>query len=139
MRAALWLVGLFAVAAAAALFAGGNPGTLTLFWPPYRIDMSLNLFLFLLAGGMLVLHLALRAVSAMLSIPKQAQRWRLQQRERAIQSALLESLSHLFGGRFIRARKAAELVVSLEATVAGNGPAGPRRARCPLPAGAGAD
>ena len=121
MRAALWLVGLFAVAAAAALFAGGNPGTLTLFWPPYRSDMSLNLFLFLLAGGMLVLHLALRAVSAMLSIPKQAQRWRLQQRERAIQSALLESLSHLFGGRFIRARKAAELVVSLEATVAGNG------------------
>jgi len=121
MRAALWLVGLFAVAAATALFAGSNPGTVTLFWPPYRVDLSLNLALLLLAVGMLVLHVALRALSAMFSIPQQARRWRLQQKERAIQTALLESLSHLFGGRFIRARKSAELVVSLEAAVSDSG------------------
>ncbi len=121
MRGALWLVGLFAVAAATALFAGSNPGTVTLYWPPYRIDMSLNLFLFILATGLVLVHLGLRTLSAMFNIPQQAQRWRLQQRERAIQTALLESISHLFGGRFIRARKAAELVVSLEASVASSG------------------
>ena len=48
MRAALWFLALFGMAVAIALFAGNNQGTITLFWPPYRIDMSLNLFLFLL-------------------------------------------------------------------------------------------
>ncbi|HWS06072.1 MAG TPA: heme biosynthesis protein HemY, partial [Burkholderiaceae bacterium] len=43
MRAALWLLALFAVAVAAALFAGNNQSTLTLFWPPHRVDLSLNL------------------------------------------------------------------------------------------------
>jgi hypothetical protein len=30
-----------------ALFAGNNPGTVTLFWPPHRVDLSLNLVLVL--------------------------------------------------------------------------------------------
>ena len=121
MRAALWLMGLFAIAVALALFAGNDPGTMTLFWPPHRVDVSLNLFLLGVALVFITLHFALRTLSAFFGIPQQARRWRLQQRERAIQSALLDSLSHLMGGRFIRARKAAELVVSLEEAVASNG------------------
>jgi HemY protein len=121
MRATLWLVGLFAIAVALALFAGNDPGTVTLFWPPHRVDISLNLFLLAIALVFVTLHFALRTLSAFFGIPQQARRWRLQQRERAIQSALLDSLSHLMGGRFIRARKAAELVVSLEDAVANSG------------------
>lgn len=121
MRAALWLLGLFAVAVTTALFAGNNPGTVTLFWPPYRVDISLNLFLLLLAVGFVTLHLALRTLSAFFGIPQQAKRWRLQQRERTIQATLLDASSHLMGGRYIRARKAAELVVSLEEAVARSG------------------
>jgi HemY protein len=121
MRFALWLVGLFAVAVSLALFAGGNPGTVTLYWPPHRVDISLNLFLLLLALVFVALHLALRTLSAFFGIPKQAHRWRLQERERAIQSGLLESFSHLLGGRYIRARKAAELVSALEESVAHSG------------------
>ena len=49
MRAALWLLVLFAVAVAIALFAGNNQGTVTLFWPPWRLDLSLNLVLLTLA------------------------------------------------------------------------------------------
>ncbi len=121
MRAALWLMGLFAVAVTVALFAGNDPGTVTLYWPPHRVDLSLNLFLLLIALAFVTLHLALRTLTAFFGIPQQARRWRLQQRERAIQSALLDALSHLMGGRYIRARKAAELVVSLEASVAHSG------------------
>ena len=121
MRATLWLMGLFAIAVALALFAGNDPGTVTLFWPPHRVDISLNLFLLALALVFITLHFALRTLAAFFGIPQQARRWRLQQRERAIQSAVLDSLSHLMGGRFIRARKAAELVVSLEEAVARSG------------------
>jgi HemY protein len=121
MRAALWLMALFAIAVASALFAGNNPGTVTLYWAPHRVDLSLNLFLLVLAGGFLTLHLAMRALSALMSIPQQARRWRLLQKERAIHTALLDSLSHLVSGRFIRARKAADLVISLEESVQRNG------------------
>ena len=121
MRTALWLMGLFGVAVALALFAGNDPGTVTLYWPPHRVDISLNLFLLLLALVFVTLHLALRTLAAFFGIPQQARRWRLQQRERAIQSALLDSLSHWMGGRYIRARKAAELVLSLEESVTQGG------------------
>lgn len=117
MRAALWLMALFAMAAASALFAGSNPGTVTLFWAPYRVDLSLNLVLLVLLGVFILVHLALLAVRGTLRLPQEARRWRLQQKERAIYAALLDSLSHLVAGRFIRARKAAELVVSLEESV----------------------
>jgi len=121
MRAALWLVGLFAVAVALALFAGNDPGTVTLFWPPYRVDVSLNLFLLALALVFALLHLALRTLSAFFGLPRLARRWRLQQRERSIQTALLDSFAHLIGGRYIRARKSAELAVELEQAVARSG------------------
>lgn len=117
MRVALWLMALFAVAAVSALFAGNNHGTVTLYWPPYRVDLSLNFVLLALALGFLVLHLALRALSALLRIPQRARDWRLYQRERAIYAALLDAWFHLVSGRFVRARKAAELMASLEESV----------------------
>lgn len=129
MRVALWLAGLFAVAVASALFAASNPATVTLFWPPYRVDVSLNLVLLALVLLFVAVHLALRTLSAMFSIPQQARRWRLLHRERTIQATLLESISHLMGGRFIRARKAAELVATLEESVASQGESLPYAAR----------
>ena len=112
MRIALWLLALFGIAVAAALFAGNNPGSITLFWPPYRIDLSLNLFMLLLLGAFLTLHLAWRALSAFFALPREARLWRLRQRERSMQLALLDAFSQLTAGRFVRARKAAESVLA---------------------------
>ncbi len=121
MRAALWFLALFGIAVAIALFAGNNQGTITLFWPPYRVDVSLNLVLLLLALLFFVLHVALRALSALFAIPGQAQRWRIQHHERALHTALLDALSHLIAGRFIRAKKAAEAVLARESAMASSG------------------
>jgi len=44
MRAALWLIGLFALAVAGAWVADHNEGMVAIFLYPYRIDLSLNLF-----------------------------------------------------------------------------------------------
>ncbi|MDP3650634.1 MAG: heme biosynthesis HemY N-terminal domain-containing protein [Rhodoferax sp.] len=121
MRIVLWFMALFGIAVASALFAGNNHSTVTVFWAPYRVDLSLNLVLLLLTAGFVVLHFALRALSGLLRIPLQAKRWRLLQKERSIDSALLDSLSHLYAGRFVRARKAAELVISLEESLVRGG------------------
>jgi len=107
MRAALWLLALFGIAAAVALFAGNNQGTITVFWPPWRVDLSLNLALLLLLAAFVFLHLALRGLSALFSLPRQARQWRLQQKERALHASLLDAAVQLLAGRFSRARKAA--------------------------------
>lgn len=111
MRISLWLLALFAAAVAAALFAGQNPGSVTVFWPPYRIDLSLNLVLVLALASFLTLHLALRALSALFAIPREARMWRQRQRERSMQLSLLDAYSQLVAGRFVRAKKSAELVL----------------------------
>jgi HemY protein len=121
MRAALWFLALFAIAVAIALFAGNNQGTITVYWPPYRIDLSLNMVVLGLAALFFLLHLALIALSALFSLPGQARRWRMQHQERAMHMALLDALSHLMGGRFIRARKAAQLALARERAMAGAG------------------
>ncbi len=118
MRAALWLLALFGIAAATALFAGNNQGTVTVFWPPWRVDLSLNLVLLLLAGAFILLHVALRALSALFSLPRQARQWRLQQKERALHAAVLDTIAQLLAGRFARARKAAQAALAQERTLA---------------------
>ena len=117
MRAALWLLALFSVAVAIALFAGNNDGTVTLFWPPYRVDLSLNLVLLMLLLGFAFLHAALGALSALFDLPRQALRWRAQQKERAVHASLLDAISHLLAGRFTRARRAAEQSLAQEASL----------------------
>jgi HemY protein len=114
MRAALWLLALFGVAVAAALFAGNNQGTVTLYWPPYRVDLSLNLVVLLLVGGFTTLYAALRALAALLALPHQARRWRVQQKERAMHHALLDALTHMLAGRFLRSRKSALAALAQE-------------------------
>lgn len=121
MRAAIWLISLFALAVAGAWMAGNNPGTVSLFWPPYRVDLSLNLLLLAMALVVLVVVMAQRALAALLSLPRQAQRWRLQQRERAAHAALLDSISHFMAGRYLRARKSAEAVLEHEQRLSSSG------------------
>ena len=121
MRAALWLLALFGVAVAIALFAGNNQGTVTLFWPPYRVDLSLNLVLLLLFLAFVFLHAALGALAALFDLPRQALRWRSQQKERAVHASLLDSISHLLAGRFIRGRKSAETALIQERSLSTGG------------------
>jgi HemY protein len=127
MRAALWLMGLFAVAVAMALFAGNNQSSVTWFWSPYRVDMSLNLALVLLFLAFVLLYAALRALAVLLQMPHQARRWRMQQKERGMNQSLLEALSHLQAGRFLRARKSALAALSTEQSL--------REAKAGLPYG----
>src|SRR3989344_1580395 len=91
MRAALWLLALFGVAVAAALFAGNNQGTVTLYWPPYRIDLSLNLVVLLLVGGVVTAYAALRALAHMIAAEASHALQDSATRESHLQDALQEA------------------------------------------------
>ena len=117
MRAALWFLALFAIAVASALFAGDNDATVTVFWAPHRIDLSLNFVLLVLVAAFVLIYVALRTMALLFSLPVQAQRWRALQKERALNAELFNAQSHFMAGRYIRARKAAMAALSLDQTI----------------------
>ena len=114
MKWVLWLLGLFAVAVASAFIAGQSDGSVSIFWSPYRLDLSFNLFVLVLLLGFVFLHGVLRAVSALFDLPRQARRWRMLQKERAVHAALFDALALMLTGRYLRARKSAQLTLDLE-------------------------
>jgi HemY protein len=114
MKAALGLVALLALAVGAALLVGGNQASVTFFWAPYRMDVSLNLFLLVLALLLVVMHLAWRAIGGLFELPREARRWRMRQQERAMHGALLSAQNQLMAGRYLRARSLALAAIEHE-------------------------
>lgn len=123
MRSVFWLLGLAAVAVALALLVGNNASTVTLFWPPYRFDVSFNFVLFCLIAGFLLLYAALQAIALVRDLPERAQRWRSQQVERSVVGSVMDALAHQLAGRFVRAQSAAQHALDqLEAVAPGQWP-----------------
>ncbi len=108
MRSALWFAFLFALAVAIALFASSNGGHITIYFPPYRLDTSLNLFIVTVLTIFVVGLLAWRTFAAILDLPKQAAAYRRKQRESRAVSLLSEAIEDIFAGRFSKALRAAE-------------------------------
>jgi HemY protein len=96
-----------AAAIGIAVTARFNPGNVVFFYPPHRIDMSLNLFVVLAALLFLLLYILARAVRATLGMPVRVAEYRQRKREREANKGLRDALKALFEGRFGHAEKAA--------------------------------
>jgi HemY protein len=129
MRSLFWLLILFALAVGVALFVADNTGLVTVFWPPYRLDVSANFAALALLVIFLALHAALRGLAALLDMPAQARRWRRKHQERAQQQGLLDAMAHWAAGRYLRGRKAADSVIEQTLALMGNEQALPQSAR----------
>ncbi|WP_119155715.1 heme biosynthesis HemY N-terminal domain-containing protein [Caldimonas tepidiphila] len=119
MRAIIWLVLLFAVAVVSATAFGRNDALVTFYWAPWRLDLSLNLFLIALVLGFLTIYAFVNGVGALVRLPARAREWRNAKRERLAQQALREALSLYFGGRYSRAHKAAQRALAIQAETRG--------------------
>jgi len=114
MRTVIWLVLLFAAAVVAALTLGSNDGLASFYWNGWRLDVSLNLFLLVLVGSCFALVTLIQTVDSLLSLPRRAREWRLQQRERGAQLALREAWAEYFGARYSRAQKAVQRALNIQ-------------------------
>ena len=114
MQTALWFIGLFSVASALALFASTNDATVSIFFPPHRLDMSLNLLMLGLLAFFVIAYLAIRAMRALFALPRRAREWRSAQHETSMRSSLVQSLVQLNAGRFTRARVSAQSALASE-------------------------
>jgi HemY protein len=113
MRTLLWVVAIAALAVGLTLAASHNTGYVLLALPPYRVELSLNLLLVLLALGFATGYALVRAVSAMLGLPRQVREYRVARRREKARATLLEALHEYFAGRYGRAEQAAAASLEL--------------------------
>jgi len=120
MRWVFSILGLFALAVALALGLRLNTGYALLVWPPYRVELSLNLVLLLLVVGFAVVYLLLRFIFGALELPAAVRDFRARRRREKARSLLLEAVEAFFEGRYGRAEKtAASVMESGESPVLG--------------------
>jgi len=103
----LRIVILFATAVIVALSARFNPGNVVLFYPPYRVDLSLNLFIVLILVVFLLLGLLFYTINITQQMPERVASYRRAKSERDGNKALRDALKAFFEGRFGHAEKAA--------------------------------
>lgn len=115
LRLFFWFVALLAGAIGLAIVARFNPGNVVLFYPPYRVDLSLNLFLLLTGTLFVLLYMIVRTFRNMMKMPTKVAAYRLRKRELEANKALRDGLKALFEGRFGHAEKASQKASELAA------------------------
>jgi HemY protein len=117
VKGLFWILGLFALAVAVALGARMNDGYVLLALPPYRAEISLNLFIVVLVAGFAALYLVLRAVALTLGLPGRVRDYRSRRQQEKASLVFQDAVRLLFEGRFGQALKKAT-----EAHAAGTAP-----------------
>jgi HemY protein len=118
VRWVFWILGLFALAVAVALALRFNAGYALLVWPPYRVELSLNLLVILSGAGFVIGYLLLRFIFGAIGLPAKVREYRERRRRETARATLLTAVSAFFAGRFGRAEKAAASVMESPDTAA---------------------
>ena len=108
MKGLFWLVGLFALAASIALGARLNDGYVLVVLPPWRVEVSFNFMLLLLAVAFLGFYLLARSVMAAFELPEKVAIYRAQVAREKSFRVFQDAFRLLFEGRYGRALKRAK-------------------------------
>ena len=107
MRGLFWVLALCGLAVAVALGARLNDGYVLLVFPPWRAEVSLNLFIVALLGLVFALYAAMRALSVTFGLPKRVRQYRSQRQRDNAGQVFQDAVRLLFEGRFGQALKKA--------------------------------
>ena len=104
----VWVVLIVSVAVGLALLMRFNHGNVAILWPPYRVDVSVNVALLTLLVLFVALHVLVLGLGKALNLPTRVREYRQRRRQDASRRALRDGLLALFEGRFGRAERLAE-------------------------------
>lgn len=107
MRFAIWSVILAAVAVGIALFARNSTGYVVIVSAPYRIELSLNLLVFLVFAGYFAFYMLARLVTTLAAIPRRVRAYREERTRLRNRQSLNDALLAFFQGRYASAEKSA--------------------------------
>lgn len=107
MRILFWILAICGLAVALTLAAKHNAGYALLVYPPYRLELSLNLLITLLLAALAAGYGLMRLIFHTLNLPSYVRAFRRErQRERA-RSAMMDALLAFHEGRYGKAEKLA--------------------------------
>jgi HemY protein len=104
------------LAAVIALILQINAGNVAFLVHPYRVDVSLNLFIVTLVVLLAAVYWIARAIQKVADFPEQVRLYRTRREEVGGQQALIEAVKSLLEGRFARAERAARAAQSSDTT-----------------------
>jgi HemY protein len=107
MRGLLWLLAVFAAAAALAVVARFDQGFVQVAWGTWRIELSLLLAVLLVLGAFAALYVLVRLARHTLALPAYVGAWRARRRRERSHEALAAALQGWLEGRYVRAEKEA--------------------------------
>ncbi len=107
MRGLFWIVALCGLAVAVALGARYNDGYVLVVFPPWRAEVSLNLFIIALLALFFVLYVGTRALAVTFGLPKRVREYRAQRQRESAGLVFQDAVRLLFEGRFGQALKKA--------------------------------
>jgi HemY protein len=116
MRFALWSIVLAAVAVGIAIFARHSTGYVVIVSAPWRIELSLNLLVFLVIAGYFAFYFLARLVATLIAIPARVQAYRAERVRSRLRQALNDALLAFFQGRYASAEKSAAAALSGDET-----------------------
>ncbi len=108
MRILLWFIALCAVAIGLGVTAHMNPGNVVLFYPPYRLDISLNFFVLAIVALFIAFYVVMWTIGMARKLPSRVIAYRREKREAEANKSLIDAFKAFFEGRFGHAEKAAE-------------------------------
>jgi len=106
MKFLFWLLALFTAAVALVLTAK-NPGYVLVVYPPYRIELSLTLFITGLLTSLVLMYFSVRILMALLRLPNYVRNFRENRALGIGRLAMMEALTAFFEGRYAAAERAA--------------------------------
>ncbi|MEQ1533910.1 MAG: heme biosynthesis protein HemY [Sideroxydans sp.] len=106
MKFLFWTLALFATAVAVTLLSH-QAGYVLLVYPPYRVEMSLVLFVFALLAAFVASYFLIRLVTTTFQLPQHVRHFRAERAQSKGRASMLEALTAFFEGRYAAAEKAA--------------------------------
>lgn len=106
MKFLFWLLALFTAAVALTL-AANNPGYVLLVYPPYRMELSLTLFILGLLTLLVLAYFFIRFILIVVRLPSHVRAYREQRTLDKGRAAMMEALTAFFEGRYAAAERAA--------------------------------
>lgn len=116
MKTLIWVIGLFALAVGVTLFAQVNTGYALLFMPPWRIELSLNVFIIVLIAFVTALYFALRILAELAGLPMRVRAYRKRKQTRSGLEKEWGALLAFSEGRYQRAEKLASEAMTVSSS-----------------------
>jgi HemY protein len=116
MRLAIWSIVLAALAVGIALLARNSTGYVVIFSGTHRIELSLNLLVFLVFAGYFAFYVLARLAAGLVAIPGRVRAYRAERQRSRMRTSLNDALLAFFQGRYASAQKSAATALTGDET-----------------------